>query len=239
MDYPSTLAKSGAFVRLPIITGANSEEGQSFASRTVQSDAEIASWLLKWRDYQLRPNSIQKLINIYEPYAWPPYHISKNATIPGTGKAYRKSGAIGGDLVMIAQRRKVAQQWTGVGEKVWSFRFDTPLWDSKETDGTKHGDEVVFTFQNITGNLGPLPQFEHYKRVSEGIGQAYINSVNRRDPNPLVNMQQGRPILPYWHSYGDRPVNMVFDAKNVHVEMDDWREEGITFANSISREILA
>jgi carboxylesterase type B len=224
---------------LPIITGANSEEGHNFASRTVNSDAEIATWLSKWRDYELKPDSIAKLIKLYEPYTWPPYSMNKNVRIPGTGRSYRKSGAIGGDMVMIAQRRKVAQQWTRAGQDVWSFRFDTPLWDSKESDGTRHSDEMVFTFQNVTGQLGPSPQFKHYQRLSEGMGEAYVNFVNRGDPNPPRDRQAEKLILPRWLSYRERPENMVFNAKNIHTEADDWREEGIAVINSISREMLS
>jgi carboxylesterase type B len=157
--------------------------------------------------------------------------------LEGYEKKGRKSGAIGGDLVMIAQRRKVAQAYTKVGQKVWSYRFDTPLWNSKPSDGSRHSAEMVFSFQNITGMLGPVPAFQHHQRLSEGIGASYVNFVNHWDPNMIGN--GSKSILPKWPSYGESPVNMVFNASNNHVEKDDWRKEGMAFINSISRELLS
>lgn len=31
---------------------------------------------------------------------------------------------------MIAQRRKMCEYYTRVGRNVWSYRFDTPLWNA-------------------------------------------------------------------------------------------------------------
>jgi carboxylesterase type B len=238
-EYPSVLSSKGKLIKVPLMIGANSDEGSSFSSKSVKSDAEIATWLKTWRSYNLSTASINRLIELYEPYPGPPYLVKPDVKFAGFGEKWRKSGAIGGDLVMVAGRRKVAEVWTAAGAKVWSMRFDTPSWNAKESDGSKHGVEVVFSFQNMTGALGPLPQFEHYKRLSEGIGRAYVSFVNRFDPNP-VNGTGGREgWLPRWPSYGERNGNIVLNANGSYVEEDDWRKEGMSFINSISRELLA
>jgi carboxylesterase type B len=138
---------------------------------------------------------------------------------------------------MIAQRRKMAQVYTKSGQRAWSYRFDTPMWDAKPSDGSRHAIDLEFTFQNNTGLLGPLPQFQSHRKVSEGIGAAYISFVNRWDPNVVGSSFES--ALPSWPSYAEKPVNMVLNASHIHVEMDDWREEGMAFINTISRELLS
>jgi carboxylesterase type B len=238
-EFPSVLTQKGQLVKIPIIVGANSDEGSSFSTRSVKTDAELANWLKTWRAYKLSTTSIDRLISLYEKYDYPPYLVDSKVLFPGTGAKWRKSGGIGGDLVMVAGRRKVAQVWSAAKQSVWSMRFDTPAWDAKPSDGSKHGVEVVFSFQNMTGKLGPLPAFKKHQDLSKAIGKAYVNFVNRFDPNPPAGNEGASSTLPQWPRYLDKAVNMVLNANNTHVESDDWRKEGIDFINSISRELLA
>lgn len=231
------MAAKGQFIKIPLITGANSDEGVGFSNTRIDSDKELASWLQTWRSYNLSSASIQQLITLYDKYEYPPYSANATARFAGYGRKGRKSGAIGGDMVIIAQRRKVALAYAGAGQRVWSFRFDTPLWNAKESDGARHGAEVVFTFQNITGELGPRPEYQRYKELSDGMGAAYVNFVNRYDPNDANNSSQS--ALPRWPSYSEKPVNLVLNANHVHLESDDWRAKGMAFINSISRELLS
>jgi carboxylesterase type B len=238
-DFPSTLVQKGQFVKVPIITGANSDEGSSFSSHSVQSDSEIALWLKTWRSYNLSTKSINRLIDLYEEYDYPPYLVDRKVQFPNTSAKWRKSGAIGGDIVMIAGRRKVAQVWSAAKQNVFSMRFDTPAWNAKPSDGSKHSAELPFTFQNVTGILGPMPAFKNHQDLSNAIGKAYVNFVNGFDPNPPVGREGAGPTLPRWPSYLDQPVNMVLNANNTHIEKDDWRSEGIDFINTVWRELLA
>jgi len=143
-------------------------------------------------------------------------------------------------MVMMSQRRKLAQAYSSASAKIWSYRFDTPSWKAKPNEGANHGSEVPFTLQNNTGTLGPLPGFEKHKYLSEAIGRAYINFVNSWDPNyGKYEEQWGVARLPPWPDYGESAVNMVLNANQTIVEADDWRKEGIDFINSISKELLA
>ena len=142
-------------------------------------------------------------------------------------------------MIIIEQRRKVAQEWTAAGQIVWSFRFDTPAWDAKENEGALYGVEVGYVFQNIAGKLGDLRAMKAHLMVAESIGTYYVNFINRHDPNPAVDYQTGSVDLPKWPVYKDEAVNMAFHPDGLHTEKDDWRSEGIRFINSISREILA
>ena len=138
---------------------------------------------------------------------------------------------------MIAQRRKMCEELAGAsGLNVWSYRFDTPPWNASVWDGVQHFVNVAFSFQNISGSLGPVPQYESYGKLSRGIGEAYVSFVNGRDPNG-----SGRNAsLPFWPKWTDgERVNMVLNSNGSFAEKDDFREEGIDFINSIDRELWA
>ncbi|KAF2671892.1 lipase [Microthyrium microscopicum] len=237
-DWPSEMAKRGEFVKIPLITGANTDEGSNFSNRKAKSDEEISTWLKTWRDYTLTSASIKKIVSLYENYDWPPYSAPKSKQYPNTGARWRKSGAIGGDIVMMAQRRKVAEQYTKAGQNAWSFRFDASPWNSPEAGSVRHGDEVDYVFQNISGKLGPAAKYQSHHVVAESIGTYYVNFINKFDPNPTADAK-GSLVVPKWPSYKEEAVNMVFNATKVHTEKDDWRAEGISFINSITRQLLA
>ena len=140
---------------------------------------------------------------------------------------------------MVAGRRKVCEEFAlGSGLDVWSYRFDTPSWNASVWDGVSHFANSAFSFQNISGNLGPVPEFESYARLSRGIGEAYVRFVNGRDPNAGTG-GSGNASLPFWPKWRDRErVSMVLNSNGSFVERDDFREEGIRFINSIDRELL-
>jgi carboxylesterase type B len=139
---------------------------------------------------------------------------------------------------MIAQRRKMCEYYTRAGKDVWSYRFDTPAWNQTEPISVPHFVNVAFSFQNISGALGPLPQYQSYKDLSSNIGRAYVNFVVFGDPNGEKNSSKGG--LPNWPKYAlGSPTNMVLNSNESFVEADTWRKEGIAFINSISRELLA
>ncbi|KAI7481610.1 carboxylesterase [Hortaea werneckii] len=245
--YPSQLAAVGAFIRVPLLIGANTDEGISFSTHGLDNSTAIFHNLLYWRNYELSPPSIRTLLALYPaiPSQGVPYGDDSNSTLPALGAQWRRDAAIGGDLVMIAQRRKTAREFVVGGvENVFSYRFDTPLWNNTSPPiGAKHFDNVVFSFQNISGALGPLPEFESYRMLSRGIGRAYASFVAEGQPNGVVgNAADGGNVtgLPFWPRYElAAPTNLVLNANGSWVEEDTWREEGIAFINSISRELLA
>ena len=228
--------------------GTNTDEGLSFVStmKTANSDTDLFNALLDYRSYSLSPPSIRTLLSLYPANitAAPPYHVSPASLVPpGYGTQGRRGAAIGGDVVMVAQRRKTCQEFTDGGLDVWSYRFDTPTWNASVWTGIPHFVNVVFSFQNISGALGPLPEFQNYTDLSRGIGEAYVRFVNGHDPNGVGVNTTGNAIgqggLPYWPKWSEEKVNLVLNSNGSFVESDDFRSEGIAFINTIDRELLA
>ncbi|MCJ1444449.1 MAG: hypothetical protein MMC23_004951 [Stictis urceolatum] len=239
--YPSDLQREGKAVKVPMIVGANSDEGVSFGIKKVDNETAIFDSLLSYRNYAISPPSARKLLELYpeDLPAKPPYDVPADVVFPSNGLQWRRSAAICGDIVMIAGRRKLCEEFDGYNKDVYSYRFDTRLWNAAEADGVKHFVNVVFSFQNISGALGPLPQFQSYKDLSKSIGEAYVNFVNDHDPNGNRVGRMNDTVLPAWPKWTEaNRVNMVLNASASFVEQDNFREDGINFINSIGRELL-
>jgi carboxylesterase type B len=140
---------------------------------------------------------------------------------------------------MIAQRRKTCEEYVKGGVRdVYSFRFDTPLYNATAPVAVGHGVNVMFSFQNISGAMGPVPQYSAYRALSLGIGKAYANFAGTRNPNGVGGRNQTG--LPLWPAYDlANPTNMVLNANGSFIEADTWRAQGISFINNITRELLA
>ena len=244
--YPSQLQANGSFIKIPMIDGANSDEGTSFGTSGLDNETAIFNNLLSYRSYAITPPTARMLLELYpdDPANEPPYDIKNDTIFPSKGLQYRREAAIAGDLVIIAQRRKMCQLETAAGQDVYSYRFDTPLWNASQSQGAQHFVNVVFSFQNISGALGPLPQYQSYKDLSLAIGEAYVNFVNDLTPNG-ANAAAGNTsatALPTWPKYDtSSPQNMLLKAGESTVEDDTFREDGIAFINQpqIWRELLS
>lgn len=226
----------GKFIRIPLLIGANSDEGTSFGATGLDNETAIFNNLLSYRSYAISPPTARKLLELYpnDPSNEPPYYIADPTIFPSKGLQWRRDCAIAGDIVMISGRRKTSEEYTRSGLPVYSFRFDTPLWNAPVTAGAQHGVNVVFSFQNISGALGPLPEYKNYTDLSHDIGRAYISFINDRNPNT------NKGNLPDWPRYIlNSPKNMVLNSNQSYVEDDTFRREGIAFINAVDREQLA
>ncbi|KXJ95090.1 carboxylesterase [Microdochium bolleyi] len=240
--YPSQLIKEDKFVKVPIITGANTDETFAIAG-AANTEQDIFNSLLAWRSYSLTPPTIRKLLELYpdDPCQEPPYAITNCTRPPSRGSQWRRAAAIGSDLVMTSGRRKMAELLTKAGQKVWSYRFDQRIWNGPEWDGVKHFQNVAFSFQNTSGLLGPSPQYDSHARLARAIGTAYVRFARDLDPNGKARGPQSAELLPEWPVYRlHSPRNIVLNATKSWVEDDTWRRAGIAYINSpeISKELL-
>ncbi|CAI6090672.1 unnamed protein product [Clonostachys chloroleuca] len=237
-DFPSVLATEGKFLRIPVIIGTNSDEGCTFATRGINTEEELVKSMLDYRRYSIRPPMARKLLELYpdDPASQPPYYLNPDPVVfPDQGLLWRRAAAIEGDMVMVAGRRRVAEQLTAAGAPVYSYRFDTLGYGERWDRGVGHFQNVAFSFQNISGGLGPMPTYEHYKALSENIGRAYISFVYDHDPN---SSRGNDSTLPVWPKYDlSKPQNIVLDANGSYVEDDIYRKEGMAFLNEVGSNI--
>ncbi|PQE03600.1 carboxylesterase protein [Rutstroemia sp. NJR-2017a BBW] len=241
-DYPSSLAPQGKFIKVPLLIGANSDEGSSFGNTGLDNETAIFNSLLVYRAsnaYALSPPTARKLLELYpnDPANEPPYYINNPTIFPSKGLQWRRDAAIAGDLVMIAGRRKMCEQYTNASQTVYSYR-SLP---SNQLTPPSPVVNVVFSFQNISGALGPLPKYTNYLSLSRAIGRSYISFVNHLNPNTLMgNLTVGNASVPTWPKYQlGAPKNVVWNSNMSWVESDTWRKEGIDFINygGVDREL--
>ncbi|KAI1117035.1 lipase [Nemania sp. NC0429] len=242
--FPSQLMQRGRYVKVPLIVGANTDEGFSI-SGTLNTEQDIFDSIFAWRGYALTPPTVRKLLELYpdDPCHEPPYAITNCTRHPTRGAMWRRATAIGADLVMISGRRRMAELYAGAGLPVYSYRFDQRPWNGAEWDGVKHFANVAFSFQNISGLLGPSPEYDGHARLSRAIGRAYVGFVNHLDPNEAGSASSSSSSrLPRWPAYRlARPTNMVLNATRSWVEPDTWRKEGIAFMMTpeVAKELLS
>jgi carboxylesterase type B len=249
--YPSQLLPQGKFIKVPLLTGANTDEGITFNpsyppkpnNPLLETDKDLFDNFLAWRTYDLSPPTLKRLLHLYpaDPCEEPPHSITNCSQFPSMGAQWRRAANIGGDMVMIAGRRKMCEVFSQARQQVFSYRFDTRLWNRTELEGVMHFDNVAFSFQNISGLLGPSPKYDSHRRLSRAIGKAYIHFAYNFDPNPSGHSGESYEDIPYWPRYTvSDPRNMVLNASGSYVEFDTYRREGISFLNSaeVSRELL-
>jgi carboxylesterase type B len=248
--YPSQLTPTGRFVKVPLLTGANTDEGINFRPTIPTPDKakDLEHAFAFWRMYSLSPPTIRRLLELYpdNPCIAPPHAVTNCSRFESLdrGSQWRRGADIGGDLVMISGRRKMCELYAsplGGSQSVYSYRFDQRLWSRTDIEGIQHFDNVAFSFQNISGLLGASPEFNSHARLARTIGEAYVRFVYDLDPNARANASNSS-ALPRWPRYDlSRPVNMVLNVSRSYVEHDTYRKEGIAFMNTpaVSRELLS
>ncbi|KAI0481768.1 alpha/beta-hydrolase [Xylaria cf. heliscus] len=242
--YPSQLMQQGKYVKVPILIGANTDEGFAI-SGTLNTEEDIFNSIFTWRGYALTPPTVRRLLKLYpdDPCHEPPYAITNCSRHPTRGLMWRRAAAIGADLVMISGRRRLATLYAAAGMPVYSYRFDQRPWNGDEWDGVKHFVNVAYSFQNISGLLGPSPDFDSHARLARAIGHAYVSFANHLSPNKVsAKNSTETDTLPYWPVYDPaKPANMVLNATGNHVEADTWRKEGIDFMMTpeVAKELLS
>lgn len=153
-DWPKNLLAQGRFVRVPMISGANLDEGTSFGPGNVNTTKQVKQFLRKFSK-SLTSSSINTLLRLYPnvPALGAPYGTGDLYSNETFGLQYKRGASIGGDLVMVGPRRLMCETWSKAGAVVYSYNWNqsdygTPVWI-----GSTHFQEVVYVFDN------PSPTF--------------------------------------------------------------------------------
>lgn len=234
--YGSEQLADGSFVHVPIINGANSDEGVSFSPLGINSTADLEMYLntTSSEQYALTPDLVQELLDVYTS-GQPDYlipsteELGQNVTSlgPQFGPYYRASAAYFGDEVFIANRRKTCETWAANNVSAYSYRFNAIPTGS---EFVAHFQEVAFVFNNLNGLGYAIDPFANkssaFTDLSDFMSKSWVTFVHDLTPNGFVGKNSS---LPAWPVYSvEAPQNMVFDANvTSHTEPDTWRAEGI------------
>lgn len=163
-DYPTNQLSNGKIPHIPILIGANTDEGSSFGAGRgpnggpVNTDEELRDAIAttiptdgetdtgKTVDelidelMELYPND--QSIGIPSLETWP-HVIQPNDSYAETlGLQYRRTNAFFGDLYFQYTRRRSNNAWTKAGLPSYSYRFDVTVNGVNESAGAVHFQEV-------------------------------------------------------------------------------------------------
>ncbi|KAK4948835.1 hypothetical protein LTR10_012208 [Elasticomyces elasticus] len=238
--HSSEQLADGAFVKVPIIEGANSDEGTSFAPPSVNTTAEFTSDI-KATSPMMNDSFAEAILAAYPNDPSVAVLANLGPTFragPREGPQYRRAATYYGDQNFIANRRATCQTWAKTGLAAYCYRFNAiPAW-ADQLDGATHFVEMAFAMLNLLGvGYEPFrtPPFQgkppSYTDLAYLMSSDWVSFVANGDPNAW----RGRKAhgVPSWPVYStSTPRNFVYDANvTSYVEADTWRSEGIDLIN--------
>lgn len=238
----------GDFVHVPIIDGANTDEGTAFGptgiNNTQDWDEQITT---QDGSNPISPYWVPSVMAAYPDKCLdlipPPTEVPCNVEWPPEfGKDYRRSAAYFGDLVMIGNRRQTCETWAASGTDAYCYRFNTIPAGIPWYVGVTHFQEVAFVFDNIHGygynaENGTINPFhdkpQSYIDLAKLMSQSWASFIYDQNPNNYTGRYAGAADWPIY-SVGN-PQNIVWDANMTglaYAEPDTFRKTGIDFIES-------
>ncbi|OJZ84244.1 hypothetical protein ASPFODRAFT_48242 [Aspergillus luchuensis CBS 106.47] len=235
-EYPQISYTEGRFAKVPILHGTNTDEGVSFGTTGVNTDAEAIQQLTASKRWVLNETQATTLLSHYPnisalgcPYGW------GNTTWPKLGYEYKRYESMAGDLCMVAPRRLLSQKMKEYdeGQQVFAYRWDVAALNDSSTIGVAHFAEIPFVFANPVQNITPLGSDPSRLELGNLAARMWTAFVSDLDPNG-----HGVSGIPTWPKYNlSDPQDFVFRVprNESYVEKDTFRTEGIDYINTIVR----
>lgn len=248
IQKPTSIQLSnGEFVHVPIISGANSDEGTAFSPPNLNTTEELftamttgpraipadfAKQLLVAYPDDLSVNVIASLGN--------------NRPAPPLGYQFRRTASYFGDQIFIANRRLTCQTWAAASLPAYCYRFNTIAAGHSLEFGVTHFTDVAFVFYNLLGTgYEPIsaPPFTNktqpYRDLARFISSSWSSFVSDLDPNSWRENGQWSGAEDLWPMYDNAdPLDYVFDANvTSHTEPDTFRKEGMELINAHNLDV--
>ncbi|CAI6098743.1 unnamed protein product [Clonostachys chloroleuca] len=257
-DFSTNQLEDGRFVKVPILVGANTDEGSDMnkgilsGSRLVNTDADmreaLTSVVLGQNTNKTVDEVVDEIMYVYPNIQavgipslekWPHIIKTNDSYAQELGAQYRRTTAFWGDLRMQWARRRANIAWHKHSIPSWAYRFDVVPNGIKPYVGASHFKEVAFVFHNLNSDGMPTPPFggeqpyvSKAKAVSDQMATAWINFFVGLDPNgPIgLNITNSQTWPQYDPSIGGGVgQEIVWDLDGNYIEFDDFRAEGINW----------
>jgi carboxylesterase type B len=242
--YTSIQLAAGQFVHVPIISGANSDEGSAFSPTGVNTTQDFYNLLTSstgsrgvppvFADQILQAYPDDPSVNVIE-------DLGDARPGPPFGAQFRRSASYFGDAVFIANRRLTCQTWARAGVPAYCYRFNALTANVVPEIGVTHFQEIGFVFLNLQGvgyppaAINPFANKpESYANLARFVDSSWISFVHDLDPNAWRENYAWDGSEEMWPRYDVRnPMDFVFDAnQSSYAELDTWRKAGIDLINS-------
>jgi carboxylesterase type B len=234
-DYSTIQLAKGQFVKIPIIVGANSDEGASFSPYGINTTEQFAAALtagglpslLQTTVIQAYPDDLS--VNVIAA-------LGSQRPTARFGQQFRRVATYVGDQLFIAPRRQTAVSWATHGVTAYAYRFNADQAGFAPELAVSHFKEIGFVFRNIEG-VGFRPDVkpfegkpQRYIDLAKFMSSTWASFVYDLDPNGWKGRTKD---VKKWPKYSVKdPKDFVFEANvTSHIESDTWRREGIDFIN--------
>ncbi|KAF8479383.1 carotenoid ester lipase precursor [Gautieria morchelliformis] len=211
---PQDSVASGAFAKIPLVTGDCDDEGTlfSFAQVNLTTDQEGADYL--HRNYFPAASDAQ-----FQPLALLPFDTG---TANQLSPQFKRIAAFQGDLVFQAPRRTFLQAASQT-QNAWAFLFKR----GKSTPflGAFHGSDLPEFYAS-----GVAPDFQGT--------DALVNFANNLNPNNVAGKNEISTLIPWpmWNTSATSPPLLTFsDANVLSITPDTFRAEGMQALTKLSR----
>ncbi|KAL9620145.1 MAG: hypothetical protein Q9160_005260 [Pyrenula sp. 1 TL-2023] len=236
----------GDFVHVPIISGANTDEGTSFGPKGVQNETQFLNYLTNTSataatGIALPVSFAQEILSAYpdDPCVGIPAGLGCQRLNSTYGYEYRRTSAYAGDAVFLANRRLTCQTWANACVPAYCYRFNTIPNPLTPQSGVAHFQEVAFVFNNVDGVGYTFKPFagepDSYRALSKLMSASWASFASDLDPNAF---RAANPAIvgssAAWPLYGEGTMNVVWDANATdlaYTEVDDFRKAGIDLIN--------
>lgn len=236
--WESRQLEEGAFVHVPIISGANSDEGASFGSPFVNTTESFINAATGNTTPARLPEQFGPELPTVYPLE-PEYYIPSPSQLPLTSNSsgeaqLRRSNAYFGDAIFIAHRRGACETWAVADIPAYCYRFNTI---PNGATNVGHFQEVAFVFDNTDGNgygdtwgtVNPFAdQPRSYYDLAELMSKSWASFIHDLDPNGFKGRYADADAWPVYEL--DQPQEIVWDANVTELAVvgaDTYREEGI------------
>lgn len=238
---------NGNFIKVPLLSGCNTDEGTAFGPRGINNDSDFATYLAATPDkFMLNESTVETLLAVYPDI---PADLSVLFAIPLNftfnttyGTQYRRADAFGGDFAFAAARRLQCSSWSKQNVPAYCYRFNVVPQGLDKFIGATHFQEVAFVFNNLNGLGYAINPFagepETYTNLSQLMTRMWASFIHEGNPN-------GHGLQGYdeWPAYdivqgGGVGMDYFFNANTTsHVEVDDWRAPGIAYLNGLWKDV--
>ncbi|KAI9700164.1 MAG: hypothetical protein M1820_006946 [Bogoriella megaspora] len=246
--YGSQQLADGSFIKVPIISGANSDEGTSFSPKNVNTVDDLIEDMTNPNitSVSIPASYVPSLLDAYPdiPSEGIPSAAEGlgNITLPAPyGAEFRRSAAYFGDAVFIAARRYTCETWAANNLTAYCYRFNAiPAGIPWPVDVT-HFQEVAFVFDNINGLGYATNPFrdkgESYSKLAGLMSRSWASFVYDGQVDGWVGRDGfafgNQTTVESWPKYElESPRDIVWDVNRTSfVEPDTLRAEGIKLIN--------
>ncbi|KAL9575842.1 hypothetical protein ACKAV7_000005 [Fusarium commune] len=245
-----TQLEQGKFLKVPVLTGTNRNEGtmfaQAFGRLPVNTGEDFKNFIgAVWGGGLIPDDMFQAWNAMYQREVdYPsPAGLGTVAADAGaeSGTQYGKATLWMGDMMFTAGRRLTNKVWADSGVPTYSYYFDTvPASIDPKTLGATHFQEIPYMFDNIKGvgwDKNPFPTEpslrNKHQDLADLMSRMWISFVVKQSPNFHQVPQIGLEWPPYTNTCA---MNMVFSATDgIKLQPDDWRTEELDMMYRLAR----